>query len=80
MFIRWSKVIQSSFTHQKHNGTCVALRVNAAASFLYVELSSNSASAAGKNKCVRFTLNVENFLLLHVIMEKLTTSACLGVR
>lgn len=76
MFIRWSKVIQSSFAHQKHNGTCVVLRVNVVAFFFkYIELSSNSASAAGKNKCVRFTLSLENFLLLHVIMEKLCLHA-----
>lgn len=80
MFIRWSKVIQSSFAHQKHNGTCVAFKVKVADSFFYTELSSNSAPVAGQNKCVRFALSVEKFPLLHVIMGKLNTSACLGVR
>lgn len=51
-------MIQSSFAHQKHNGTCVALKVKVAASSLYIELSSNSAPVAGQNKCVRFTLSV----------------------
>lgn len=43
MFIRWSKVIHSSFVHQKHNGTSVVFGFNVVALFLYTELSSNSA-------------------------------------
>lgn len=56
MFIRWSKVTHLSLAHQKHSGNSVALGVNVVAFLhIYVELSSNSAPAAGKNRFIRFT-------------------------
>lgn len=66
MFIRWSKVTHLSFAHQKHSGNYIALGVNVVAFFLhiYIELSSNSASAAGKSTFIRFTTQGTSFCLV----------------
>lgn len=51
MFIRWGKITHLSFAHQKHSGNYIALRVNVVTFLhIYIELSSNSASVAGKKK------------------------------
>ena len=80
MFIRWGKITHLSFAHQKHSGNYIALRVNVVTFLhIYIELSSNSASVAGK-KNVYQVHNSGNFLLPHETMEKLTVFACLEVR
>ena len=65
MFIRWGKITHLSFAHQKHSGNYIALRVNVVTFLhIYIELSSNSASVAGKKKFIRFTTQGTFFCLM----------------